>query len=98
MSEANDAGESPEGESIHEAAVDSDERASERVIEAVSAVSGESPTSLSPLYDALDPDALDSLVDHARRTDRPADPRIEFSYEGYDVFVRGDGTVLVAER
>ncbi|WP_071933057.1 HalOD1 output domain-containing protein [Halodesulfurarchaeum formicicum] len=62
-----------------------------RVIEAVAQKSGKSPESLSPpLYDVIDPDALDALMAHSSE-----DVRVSFKYNGYNVQVSGDGTVSV---
>lgn len=46
---------------------------------------------LRPLYDAIDPDALDQLCEHG------FDGTLSFSYEGYRVIVTGDGSVSIAE-
>ena len=83
----------PELTPAHERRFDSSERPSEAVVTAVSAVSGVSPTALEPLFGAVEPDALDSLVAHAQRTDVPDEHHIRFSYAGFDVEVRGDGVV-----
>lgn len=58
------------------------------VIDAVTAVSGDDPTEIPPLYDVIDPDALDALfpADDERTTD--SERRVEFTYDGYRVIVR----------
>ncbi|NUB90276.1 hypothetical protein HTZ84_16605 [Haloterrigena sp. SYSU A558-1] len=68
------------------------ERASEAVITAVAALTGNRPVDLEPLYEAIDPDALDSLVDHARRADAGAH-ELWFPYAGYEIGVRSDGRI-----
>lgn len=69
---------------------------SRAVIEAVAAHEGVDPIDLeTPLHRAVDPDALDALVDDAATGDA-ATPRIEFTYDDYRVRVAGDGTVAVA--
>ena len=71
---------------------------STRVIERVAALEGVDPTELEvPLYGAIDPDLLDSLVETA--ADRPyrSPVRIEFSYYCYDVVVTSDGSISVTE-
>lgn len=73
------------------------ERASEAVITAVADLAGTSPIELEPLYDVVDPDALDSLVAHARRVDNGDAHELQFTYEGYDVDVRTDGQIRVRE-
>ncbi|WP_306054512.1 HalOD1 output domain-containing protein [Natronococcus wangiae] len=72
------------------------DRASEVVVTAVGTVTGSDPVNLEPLYDAIEPDALDSLCDHAGRK-RTETHRLRFSYAGFDVDVRTDGRVRVLE-
>lgn len=73
------------------------------VVEAVASVSGRSPLlegtadgadegPLDPLYEVIDPDALDALClpDDARTT-------ISFTYCGYDVTVESTGRITVTE-
>lgn len=81
----------------HVTTVDPDERPSQVVIAAVAAITGEQPVALSPLYDAIDPDALDSLVAHARETATTATHRLTFDYEGCEVAVHGTGRVEITE-
>lgn len=70
---------------------DSPPRPSEAVIEAVAAVEEIQPWDLEPpLYDTLDPDALDSLL-----TGVSARSRLEFDYHGYTVVVEDGGTVII---
>ncbi|WP_339104126.1 HalOD1 output domain-containing protein [Haloterrigena salinisoli] len=59
------------------------------VIEAVASASEADPTSLPPLYDAIDPDALDATFEST--ASQPGETRrVSFSYGGFDVAV-GDG-------
>ncbi len=74
-----------------------DESASEAVVTAVAAVRGSKPTALEPLYAAVDPDALDSLVDHADRVDTAGSHRVWFTYEEFDVGVRTDGEIRIRD-
>lgn len=67
------------------------ETVSERVIQAVATTSSADPLELPPLYDAVDPDALDSLVTEM------TDGEVVFAYAGYEVTVRSDGTIMVDE-
>ncbi|THE64862.1 hypothetical protein D8Y22_10855 [Salinadaptatus halalkaliphilus] len=50
-------------------------------------------TDLPPLYEQIDPSAINPLIDHARRQD--TDIRIEFRYRGHRVVVMQDGHVRV---
>lgn len=70
----------------------SDEQVSETVITAVATAIDADPLEMEPLYDSIDPDALDRLC-------RPSNPsptlQLQFSLAGCAVEVRGDGTVTV---
>lgn len=71
---------------------DTDDRAalaSVRVIETVAAATGEDPLAMAPLADAIDPDALDGLVDAG------FEGHVSFSYAGHEVTVDGAGAVLI---
>jgi hypothetical protein len=59
------------------------------VVEAVSAVTGQDPTEMSPLHDAVDADALNELI---RTGDGVC---VTFSYGGTTVTVESDGSVVV---
>lgn len=62
------------------------------VIETVAEAAGVSELELEPLYDAIDPDALEALF-------RPgAVGRVEFTYHGHAVTVHSDGRVDVARH
>lgn len=64
---------------------------SERVIEAVAEAEGVDPTDVTPpLYDVMDPDALDRLFESAN-----VDKQFVFSYNGHEVAVGDEGEVLV---
>jgi len=72
-----------------------DERPSEAVVAAVAEASGKAAVpgrsqdgaadALPPLYEAIDPEALDTLVSAAET--RGADCSVQFSYGGYSVTV-----------
>lgn len=61
------------------------------VVEAVAAREGVAETELPPLADAVDPDALEAVVDG------DGDRRISFEYHGYAVTVHPDGSVSLGE-
>lgn len=65
---------------------------SEAVVDAVATAEGRDPLDLSPLYDAIDTDALDSLVEGSRGID------VTFKYEGYTVLVRENAEVILDPR
>jgi len=67
--------------------------ASEAVIDRIADVEGVDATELTPLYDVIDPDALDALVERSDSSGSPL--TVDFSYHGYDVTVTGSGVVDV---
>lgn len=66
----------------------------ESIIQAVAWVKGTEPEALDPLYDGINPDALESLLE--------ADPgnslTVTFSYEGCSVHINRKGSITVRER
>lgn len=71
--------------------VTADEQLSMAVIDLVSRVDDTDPVELAPLYDAIDPDLLDSLPAADGFTS------LEFSYQGYPVTVTdGDDGIRVS--
>lgn len=82
--------------------LDADESPTLGVLEAVAAASGRSvlpedadadTEPLPPLFEAIDPDALDAF--HRSTEGSETDARIVFTYAGYDVTVGSDGDVVV---
>lgn len=66
------------------------------VVEAVAAEKGVNPLSLEPpLYDVLDPEALDSLYHSPSRVQTPL--RISFSYADCTVTVHSEGDITVEQ-
>lgn len=84
---------------------DPDERPSEAIVKAVAAVTGRASVpdgttgsepeagALTPLYETLDPDALDALA--IGDDSREANCSVTFTYDDYAVTVR-DRTITVA--
>ena len=69
---------------------------SEAVVERIANRKGVDPLELTPLYEAVDPDALDSLVTPGEGNDSAL--RIEFTYHGYELRVTGDGVIHIGEE
>lgn len=67
----------------------------ETVVGRVAKYEGVDPAELSPIFDVIDPDALDAFIDGAERRETSA--QIQFPYHGYTVTVSADGTVSVAD-
>lgn len=67
-----------------------------QIIEEVADEKGLATTELSPLYETIDVEALDALL----QLDTDGDQgirHIEFQYEGYTVVADSDGKIAVAE-
>jgi hypothetical protein len=73
---------------------DSDEAVSETVVNAVADAKGVDPLELDPLYDAVDPDALDSLFGHHAGAGSSS-VELSFTMARCEVLVRGAGEVVV---
>lgn len=73
--------------------VDDGEHLSSAVVHAVADAEGADPLDLTPLYDAVDPDALDSLFASLTGEGAASIDEVSFEYEGYDVTVTADGSV-----
>lgn len=73
--------------------------ASESVVESVAAREGVDPVDLDvPLFDVIDPEALDALVRSVVDGSSRPPVRIAFTYYGYDVIVASDGLVHVSRE
>lgn len=70
-----------------------DEAISQQVVEAVADATGVDPLDLPPLYDSIDPDALDALFSHADSS--LSITELRFELEGCEVLVRGSGEIVV---
>ena len=68
------------------------------VIDAVANAAGREATELPPLYETVDPDAIDSLFDHRHQRSVPGECRFAFAYAGYDVVISDGPCVRVRER
>lgn len=65
------------------------------VIHAVAAVVDREPTTLEPLYDAVDPDALDQLFRSRRTGTGGSRLVVSFPFNGCHVTVEADGTISI---
>lgn len=67
------------------------------VVEAIAAATDQSPLEVDPLYDTIDPEALDELFHNVGSQSR-ARGRIKFVHCGYEVTVEDTGDVTIDER
>lgn len=71
---------------------------SERIVETVAAREGVDPMDLDePLFAAIDPDALDALLQRGETRSTMSPIQLTFVYHGYEVTVTSDGAVEVSE-
>lgn len=78
---------------IHETQI-GDRKPSEAVVDVVAAVRDVEPAALTPLYQTVDPDAIDSLCTN---DGLGAEPTIRFTYEELIVTVSASGVITVVE-
>jgi hypothetical protein len=62
------------------------------VIQSVADVSGVSQTDLDPIFETVDPDALDQVLASLQWN---AMAEVRFDYSGHRVVIRGDGRITV---
>lgn len=78
--------------------IDDDQTATEAVLEAVSDQADTDVLDLAvPLYDAVDPDALESFYAAAADSGQMNSMSVSFTYYGYDVTVTGAGEVTITK-
>lgn len=63
-----------------------------RIVDEICQAKGVTQADLPPLYDAVDPDALDELLSTSQQH-RDAEFIVTFTYGGYQVTVTDDGDV-----
>jgi len=68
---------------------------SERVVMAVSEARDTDPLELPPLYDVVDPDALDALFASGAGESQAGPGNVTFVFDGCEVIVHSDGEVDV---
>lgn len=68
---------------------------SNAVVETVAIAADREPTVLEPLYETVDPDALDALIRSRGTNSTDGDATVTFALDGYRVTVQRNGTVVV---
>lgn len=81
--------------------LDADERSmdatmSDRVITAVANTKGTDPMNLDPIYEVIEPDALDALYKRDELGRARSPERIEFTFCGCEVVIAGKNSVSVS--
>jgi hypothetical protein len=82
------------GQSEFECSFDADEPPSHGVVRAIANVKGIDPTGVDPLYDFIDPDALDAMFDGTIGTSE-RDIRVSFRIDDLEIEVSGDRRITV---
>lgn len=72
-----------------------EESVSIRVVEVVAAVADAEPHELEPLFDSVDPDALDRIFEPRAGTSLP-DGEVSFAFDDYAVTVYSQGEIVVS--
>lgn len=98
----NDRGHSPHESQPNTVQLDwreSDQPPTACVTEAIAAVTGDSGTEQRPLYESVDPDALDRILDAAVDSpNRRSTLSVSFRHHGCEVVVTADGGLSVTHR
>lgn len=74
----------------------SDEPVSMSVLRGVAAVTNTPITDMDPLFETVDPEALDDLYDPAAGDRERADTRVAFRFNGCDVVVYAAGEIEIS--
>lgn len=75
----------------------SSRRFSEGVVQAVAASEDVDPMQLQPLYDVIDPEALDTLFQRTADGAPATTGSVRFEYAGNTVVVHSDGSIHVGD-
>jgi hypothetical protein len=70
---------------------------SELVVYGIAQVTDTDPTSLRPLGEVIDPDALDTIFDR-NGAGELGDAHLSFGYEGHEVTVFNHGRITISEQ
>ena len=65
------------------------------VVDVLAAISDSEPATLEPLYNSIDPDALDQLFESHDAAARTSDFSVQFAHAGHEIALSSDGTVEV---
>ena len=69
---------------------------SEAIVTAIASLTGDPLETLPPLYDAISPEALDTLFQPGRRGTTPPDACLTFSYLTYQITVNATGLISIS--
>ena len=75
---------------------ESDHSPVEVIVDAVARAAGVEPMELPPLYEYVDPDAIDTLFERHQGA-KDAEALLSFKVDTWNVFVRADGRIRVCD-
>lgn len=67
------------------------------LVRSVGAITNDEPLAVEPLYNSVDPDALEAFVRSLRRSNEERGS-VEFPLHGCHVMVQGNGTIEIRHR
>lgn len=70
---------------------------SKKVVTELAEAKGIDTTEIEPLFNTLDPDALNMLFENGAGRPSRCQGKVEFTHEGHTVTVRADGSVSISE-
>lgn len=73
-----------------------DRTPAEAIVDAVATAAGVDPLDLPPLYEMVDPDAVDRLFGHPAEA-AETEALLSFRFDTWNVFVRADGRIRVCD-
>lgn len=73
-----------------------DQSPAEVIIDALAAAAGVDPIDLPPLYEFVDPDALDNMFNRHEGAEE-AEALLSFKVDTWNVFVRADGRIRICD-
>lgn len=88
-----DRGKTESGRPVYEVSFTFDESPAAVVVETIARIEGRSMDEGPPIYGAVDADALEQLVEHARTRPAGASLSVEFAYYGYRIRVTDGGSI-----
>jgi len=76
-----------------ETGIDPDDPVSMQIVQRIATATGKEVTRLPPLYQRIDPDALDAVVNSVDAGPSPLS--IRFTYAGHQITITGSGSVSI---
>lgn len=75
--------------------IGAEESTTQATMRSIAAIKGVAETDLDPLYDNIDPDALETMIQHADEHDSRVE--ISFAIDGYRIYVRDNKRIQIID-